>query len=133
MYLTQSEYTDITGKTTTEDKLRLASHLLDARIGAYCTLANGYKLDKSRLNEKQTFIVEQWVAEMAKTVTDTGGAVQQGADSISIGRFDVDYGGITANDGLVPESLRYYDQLLVDSDLINRKLRIKRSNERCYF
>jgi len=128
MYLTQTEYTDITGDPTiTNDKLEMASYLLDSRLGIYCG-TDEFKLDIDALTPKQTFAVQHWVAYMAKNLKETGGSVKTDEEGISLGRFSVDRGGTEGNAELMPDSVKYYDQLLLDTGLINRRIRLKHDN-----
>lgn len=128
MYIDQATYTQITGDATiTDDKLKLASYLLDSRLGAYCGV-NEFKLELSILTPKQTYAVQHWVAYMAKSAKETGGAVKTGAESISLGRFSVNHGEEEGNVELMPDSVKYYDQLILDSGLINRRVNLRHGN-----
>lgn len=122
MYLTAQEYADLTGRPqneATEAAINLASRLLDSRIGYY-PFAEDYKLDLDLLTTRQVDIVKLWVAQMIANNFDNDGSVEQLEDSVSLGRFSVDRGNSRVSGNLIPSSMQYTDELLIDSGLIRR-------------
>lgn len=124
MYLTVDEYIDITGEPTTEEMLTKASRLLDARIGNYYRRYDGWKLNIDVLPSYPKETVKQWVAQMATHLTENPGGSTRKEDSISLGRFSVDYADSGSN-SKIPDEMQLIDAQLVDAGLIHRSVQTR--------
>lgn len=126
-YITAAEYNQETGRPqaeATDYRLKMASKLLDSRIGLWPEPESGeFKLDLSgsELTGRQIAAVKSWTAWMVAALVDNDDSIQVN-ESIKLGSFSV-----TARDGkneLIPDQLQFADQILVDSRMIRRRVRI---------
>jgi hypothetical protein len=121
MYLTATEYENITGSDAseaTENRLKRACLLLDARIGYYERDDDGWKLDPDGLANYQSDIVKEWVAWMVAFLALNNDQAPSAA-SVSLGRFSVTEHGQQGK--IIPEQLGLVDAMLDDSGLVNRR------------
>lgn len=125
MYITADEYEQITSRPkeeATEQRIRYASHLLDARIGPPLAVNGEFKLDLSSLNAQKRFAVMNWVAWMVSYLADHNDTFES-FTSISLGRYS-ETKGSGGNEAL-PSQIRLADHILVGSGLVNRRVRVR--------
>lgn len=123
MYLTPQDYATITTKDpveATEPRCKYASQLLDARIGAHPRNSEGWKLNLSALLPHQVEAVKTWCAWLVAYLADNNDKAPS-ASSISLGRFSVTKSG---TQHIIPEELSFADSVLIDSGLVNRRVRL---------
>ena len=138
MYVTDVEYKSFTGRPSAEAtkvKIRLASKLLDSRIGNYGTYENGWKIDISEdpwevdgcqeLTHDQMIAVKMWVSGMISVLHD-GNNKPATSKNVKLGRFSVgDSGGMSVFNQVLPEEINYHDSILISSGLIKRAIDIR--------
>lgn len=132
MYLTASEYAELTGRDineATDSRIALASRLFDRRIGYYARTDGTYKLTLSELGEYQSDAVKDWVAWQVATVVEIGTKLPDAM--IKLGRFMVDNRQRDGNyTHAVLGNLILADLVLKDTGLINRV--VDHTNEMYY-
>ncbi|MFA5485347.1 MAG: hypothetical protein WC260_03830 [Candidatus Pacearchaeota archaeon] len=125
MYISPEEYSDITFRyrlEATEERIKRACLLLDARIGNHSVGRDGWKLDMDRLPEYRKNAVKEWVAQMVSFLYDNGD-VSPSAASISLGRFSVTEHGQKGQ--LIPERMGLADAVLASSGIVIRGVKTK--------
>jgi len=133
MYLTATEYENITGNDAseaTEARLKRACLLLDARIGYYrhddvgssLLEIRDWKLDLDELADYKSDSVKEWVAWMVAFLVLNNDQAPSAA-SVSLGRFSVTEHGQQGK--IMPEQLGLADAMLDDSGLVNRRTKIR--------
>lgn len=124
MYITSIEYAQLTGKDAseaTDNRITMASTLLDSRIGNYPFNSDGYKLDVDELVTVQSRAVKLWVSQMVSYLYDNDDETPD-SENISLGRFSVS----GQSSQLLPQSMRYADTLLINSGLVKRGVRLSK-------
>ena len=124
MYITATEYATLTGNDAseaTDNRITMASTLLDNRIGNYPINALGYKLTIADLHVVQSRAVKLWVSQMVSFLFDNDDAAPS-AENMSLGRWSVS--GQTKQ--LLPQSVHYADILLTNSGLVKRGVRLSK-------
>ena len=124
MYITSIEYTALTGNDAaeaTDNRITMASTLLDNRIGNYPINALGYKLTIADLHVIQSRAVKLWVSQLVSFLYDNDDATPD-SDNVTLGRFSVS----KQSSQLMPRSMGYADTLLVNSGLIKRGVRLSK-------
>ena len=124
MYITSTEYTALTGKDAaeaTDNRITMASTLLDNRIGNYPINVLGYKLTIADLHVIQSRAVKLWVSQMVSFLYDNDDETPS-SENISLGRFSVS----GQSSQLMPRSMGYADVLLVNSGLVKRGVRLSK-------
>ena len=129
-YIDAATYASLTGKDAseaTDARLKLASRLLDNRIGNYIRIDdsdsdyNGFKLNLDKLKSWQKEAVQLWVAWMTAAL-HVGGDAPDTFQQIRLGRFSVTENSVTENSTL-PNQVKYADMLLRDAKIINTHVR----------
>lgn len=132
-YIDAATYASLTGKDAseaTDARLKLASRLLDNRIGNYIRIDdsdsdyNGFKLNLDKLKSWQKEAVQQWVAWMVSALYANGDAPDT-FQQIRLGRFSVTENSEDENNTL-PNQVKYADMLLRDAKIINTQVRSRR-------
>jgi len=125
MYLEENEYAQITNRDISEAleyRIKLASRLLDSRIGYYeSDETTGYKLDLDKLPHNQQRAVKIWVAWMIAYLA-THNDQAPSAESITLGRFSVSQG---EGSNYLPDQMLFAEFILSSCGIINRKVRVK--------
>ncbi len=118
MYITSSEYNDLTGGDAvdaTDTRIKRASRLLDVRIGNYKRETSGFKLDLDDVEDWQSDAVKDWVAWMVYTLVENNDSVGVN-ETVKLGRFSVT--ASKDDNELIPDSMKFADSMLKDSGLI---------------
>ena len=136
MYLTATEYESLTGRAAAEAttvNINIASKLLDSRIGNYGTYSSGWKLNVSSstwyvdnftaLTEDQKNAVKLWVSGLITELFIAGGLQANQDKNLKLGRFSVSNGSSSLSKSL-PESMAYYESILVSSGIVNRSVKL---------
>ena len=126
MYLTSNEYSEITGRLeaeATKQRIKLASMLLDARIGNYIHNSDGWKLDLTTLENFKSNAVKQWVAYMIAYLFDNNDEAPV-SSSVTLGRFSAGMGS-ERKQAVLPEQLNFADSVLISSGLVIRGVDVK--------
>jgi len=127
-YITANEYNDITGglaSDATDQRIKRASRLLDARIGNH-KYESEFKLDVDSLPAYQKEAVKEWVAWMLFALVKNNDSIEVN-ESVKLGRFSV-----TKRDGKneqIPDSLVYADSVLKSSGIVKTGVRYTNSPE----
>lgn len=150
MYLTAAEYVTLTGKPIADANtvnIYMACKLLDSRIGNYGELSTGWKIDdtastwyvqydinnyndlsilqynnKYEVTAGQKQAIKMWVAGMISAIA-LNGASPNTSKNVKLGRFSVGSGSSSGSQ-IMPESMGYYDSILISSGIINRKVNL---------
>lgn len=152
-YITSSEYAALTGRDSSEAtsiRIKIASKLLDSRIGNYGIYTNGYKIDTSSstwyvtpifLTDDREFInvsntnykvevtsgqkeaIKIWIAGMIAELYDSGD-ISSTEDNLTLGRFSVSKSK-NSSGAILPQSMGYYDSILISSGIIERRVGLK--------
>lgn len=127
MYLTADEYATITGRDEEEastQRLKTSCMLLDARIGAYTTNEDGWKIDDvEELPVNQKDAVQRWVAQMVKYLFENDDQPPSTA-SVTLGKFSVSKQTSRGAGMSVPDELGYEDSFLVSSGIVKRGINV---------
>ncbi len=124
MYVTASEYNELTGKDASEAtdiRIQRASLILDARLGTY-PISDSYKLDLDKLSENQKMIVKDWVSQMISYLFENNDSFPSNA-GVTLGKFSVT--ALSKTDVGLPDSFKFVDAMLVSAGLIKRKVLLK--------
>ena len=139
MYITSTEYNSYTGRPATEAttvRIRIASKLLDSRIGNHGTYDNGWKIDKNdditwkvddyyELTHDQMIAVKMWVSAMVSCLYDNDDKPITNKN-VKLGRFSVgNAGGMSVFNQVLPEEMNYHDSILISSGIIRREIDIR--------
>lgn len=138
MYITAIEYKSFTGRPRSEAtkvRIRIASKLLDSRIGNHGTYDNGWKIDKDddtwyvdetiELSHDQKIAVKMWVAVMISCLVDNDNKPVTNKN-VKLGRFSVgNSGGNNIFNQVLPEEMNYHDSILISSGIIKRSIDIR--------
>lgn len=138
MYITATEYKSFTGRPKSEAtkvRIRIASKLLDSRIGNHGTYSNGWKIkhssdtwyvdDTEELCHDQKIAVKMWVSTMVSCLFDNNNLPATNKN-VRLGRFSVgNSGGSNTSNQILPEEMNYQDSILISSGIINRKIDIR--------
>ena len=126
MYITEAEYTQLTGRDgeqeAVEHRIRMASTLLDARIGQYVYLPSGWKLDVATLPEHKASAVKSWTAQMVALLFDNNDHPPK-TETVRLGRFSVTEHGQTGQS--LQEQMLYVDSVLVSARMVKRQVRLR--------
>ena len=139
MYITAIEYKSFTGRPRSEAtkvRIRIASKLLDSRIGNHGVYSNGWKIDKedtyewyvddnTLLAHDQVIAVKMWVSVMVSCLYDNDNKPVTNKN-IKLGRFSVgNTGGSSIFNKVLPEEMAYQDSILTSSGIIKRAIDIR--------
>ena len=139
MYVTDIEYKSFTGRPSSEAttvRIRIASKLLDSRIGNHGVYDNGWKIDKNdditwkidecyELTHDQMIAVKMWVSAMISALCDNDNKPTTNKN-VKLGRFSVgNSGGMGVFNQVLPEEINYHDSILISSGLIKRAIDIR--------
>ena len=139
MYITDTEYKSFTGRPKSEAtkvRIRIASKLLDSRIGNHGVYSNGCKIDKNSYDEwyidndtllahDQIIAVKMWVAVMVGCLYDNDNKPVTNKN-VKLGRFSVgNPGGSSIFNKVLPDEMAYQDSILISSGIIKRAVDIR--------
>jgi hypothetical protein len=152
-YITSSEYATLTGRDSSEAttiRIRLASKLLDDRIGNYGIYKSGYKIDTSKstwyvspclLSDDYNYVnvsntnykievtigqkeaIQLWIASMITELFNSNNTPNS-QDNLRLGRFSVSKSKNSTGSKL-PESMGYVDSILISSGIIEKRVGLK--------
>jgi hypothetical protein len=132
-YIDAARYNAITGRTTTEasdQRLLMASRLLDSRVGNYVRIDDdtnaydGFKLDLDTLRAYQKEAVEHWVAWMVAALF-IGGDAPNTFQNIKLGRFSITENA-SQQDKTLPNLVEFADIQLKDAKIINTHVKTRK-------
>jgi hypothetical protein len=139
MYITDTEYKSFTGRPKTEAtkvRIRIASKLLDNRIGNHGVYSNGWKIDKDSYDEwyvdnntllahDQVIAVKMWVSVMVSCLYDNDNKPVTNKN-VKLGRFSVGNSGESSIfNKVLPDEMAYQDSILISSGIIKRAIDIR--------
>lgn len=125
VYITDTDYQIVTGRDKAEatvPRCKVATQLLDSRIGPRERGEDGLKLDLDKLPSHQVDAVKTWCAWMIAYLVDNGDRAPT-TETITLGRFSVTEHG--QRDAVIPEEMDFADGILRTSGLVNRLARIR--------
>jgi len=139
MYITDVEYKSFTDRPKSEAtkvRIRIASKMLDSRIGNHGVYDDGWKINNSddddwyvdnniELSHDQVIAVKMWVAGMISCLYDNDNKPVTNKN-VKLGRFSVgNSGGSNIFNQVLPEEMKYHDSILISSGLIKRAIDIR--------
>lgn len=138
MYITSIEYKSFTDRPSAEAtkvRIRIASKLLDSRIGNYGTYSDGWKIDNSddtwyvndteQVTHDQKIAIQMWVSVMIGCLYDNDNKPATNKN-VKLGRFSVgNSGGSNIFNKVLPEEMAYHDSILISSGIIRRAIDIR--------
>lgn len=136
MYITASEYSFLTNRDANEAtgmRIKLASKLLDARIGNHYINTDGYKIDTSsstwqidenNITQIEKDAVQMWMAKVIEYLYQNGDSPEENKN-VKLGRFSVGNSSTSTGSNL-PDAIKLYDSILVSSGIVNRNISLNR-------